>query len=1021
MEEKRAAQIEKIKEKEKVSKIKKIEAYEQEAVKLADEAYDKLAIRYFFKIAQNPTHESTPETLKFFENTIYKMSPKARLRFLCNINNHFPFDTTQFHGGGRGDVKQVEFPEILLPIIEKHIDQAIAELNSDNDNSEENKPTTTPSTEPKKPVTSTKSESVPNNDPPAFIDREINPVTAQIHTVNKPAQTTTTTAKPDTLLKQRITDAHRILLDVYSSLLRQKITPERLKTFENAMLRLHLSDQIGLLNEIMLNYVLPIDPLGGETEDIIKFREEILPFIEKHIIRIESESETLDKKSEVSQPSAGTLTTPLPDSLHQPPQSTKSEIPVTSNKIEPTPNNNPPALIDREINPVTAQIHTINKPAQTTAKPDTINTQQLENLHSSLLNLYFAMFKAEGSPERLKILDDAISTSTPKEQFGFLRWYLLPSINSLENVSNASNDLRDKLLPIIIKHIETLEKLNSANSNNSNSEESKSTTTPSPDSLKQPLQSTTEPNQNFTTELEQIHYQLALLHIASFKDDRSPERLKTLDNAISKLTSQSQYQLLAGCLIPRMSTAIMDSKEDEEFTNALLPLVVKYIDAFAKLNSANNNSAENKSTTTPSPDSLKQQSHQSTEPKKPVESTKSESVPNNNPPALIDGEINPVTAQIHTVNKPAQTTATTPKPADTSLAESIKDIKSKLAKLHFDTLLDKVTPERLKAFDAAFSKLTPQERIGRINEIMRYLEGEDKKELHEEILPIFEKHISQIESELTGKTPNASGVQIPQRADPEQVVMRYIVKFADGKLLEVRGRKVQFVELPPKSQIISGGHFDLVDSTFRITEAVFQLSDGKRVVFRGSDIQVAELSPSLKIIDPVPVSIYDNPKEDAVPPAVAVSFDAESAKSHVDNKIVEDCDRPWAMTSDSLYGMFPADWKEETVKLPEFIVKLTTQDLSKQLARSISGDGEDFKSACNSILSLKSKPMSSVWFEIEGGRLKSDLKYKLSSKGEMFVRLLKTVKQSKSEKSKDQSKLAEKTLEKIGFILDKEL
>ncbi|MDR2763036.1 MAG: hypothetical protein LBB88_10565, partial [Planctomycetaceae bacterium] len=63
----------------------------------------------------------------------------------------------------------------------------------------------------------------------------------------------------------------------------------------------------------------------------------------------------------------------------------------------------------------------------------------------------------------------------------------------------------------------------------------------------------------------------------------------------------------------------------------------------------------------------------------------------------------------------------------------------------------------------------------------------------------------------------------------------------------------------------------------------------------------------------------------------------------------------------------------------------------------------------------------SVWFEIEGGRLKSDLKYKLSSKGEMFVRLLKTVKQSKSEKSKDQSKLAEKTLEKIGFILDKEL
>jgi hypothetical protein len=144
-------------------------------------------------------------------------------------------------------------------------------------------------------------------------------------------------------------------------------------------------------------------------------------------------------------------------------------------------------------------------------------------------------------------------------------------------------------------------------------------------------------------------------------------------------------------------------------------------------------------------------------------------------------------------------------------------------------------------------------------------------------------------------------------------------------------------------------------------------------------------------------------------------------KSVVVSKIIEDCDRPWAMTSDSFYGMFPADWSEEAKQLPEFIIESTENDLAKRLAISISNNEDEFLAACFSITSLKNKPMSSPWFDVAGGRLSSNIKYKLSAKGNMFVRLLKTVKSSNnnSEKTKKLIDAANKTLEKIDFILEK--
>ena len=140
-------------------------------------------------------------------------------------------------------------------------------------------------------------------------------------------------------------------------------------------------------------------------------------------------------------------------------------------------------------------------------------------------------------------------------------------------------------------------------------------------------------------------------------------------------------------------------------------------------------------------------------------------------------------------------------------------------------------------------------------------------------------------------------------------------------------------------------------------------------------------------------------------------------------KIIEECDRPWAMTSESLYGMFPADWDKEAMSIPDFIVSSTSDDLAKKLARSVGEDPEaaDFVAACKSILSLTNKPMSSPWFETGGGRLRSDISYSLSAKGQMFVRFLRTVKDSgkNSDKARELSKVAEKTLEKIEMVLAK--
>ena len=110
------------------------------------------------------------------------------------------------------------------------------------------------------------------------------------------------------------------------------------------------------------------------------------------------------------------------------------------------------------------------------------------------------------------------------------------------------------------------------------------------------------------------------------------------------------------------------------------------------------------------------------------------------------------------------------------------------------------------------------------------------------------------------------------------------------------------------------------------------------------------------------------------------------------------------MTSDSLYGMFPADWGKEGSRIPDFVVRSTADELRQILQ----ADPDRLRAACETLLSLEHRPMSSPWFETSGGRLQSDIKYTLSAKGEVLVGLL----------HGSDLPYARRTLEKIGGILE---
>lgn len=129
--------------------------------------------------------------------------------------------------------------------------------------------------------------------------------------------------------------------------------------------------------------------------------------------------------------------------------------------------------------------------------------------------------------------------------------------------------------------------------------------------------------------------------------------------------------------------------------------------------------------------------------------------------------------------------------------------------------------------------------------------------------------------------------------------------------------------------------------------------------------------------------------------------------------VVEECDKEWEMSPTTLYGLFPVGWEKEADLVPEFVKSTDGEELVAVLKKSIAGDGRTFHAVCHSVLRLENYPMSSPWFETSGGRMRSDIKYKLSAKGRVLVDFL-----TDAKLPPEKTRIAREVLEKIAVILD---
>jgi hypothetical protein len=271
----------------------------------------------------------------------------------------------------------------------------------------------------------------------------------------------------------------------------------------------------------------------------------------------------------------------------------------------------------------------------------------------------------------------------------------------------------------------------------------------------------------------------------------------------------------------------------------------------------------------------------------------------------------------------------------------------------------------------------------------------------------------------------------PERDNAYAMLARKYFETAQQHQQQVKAFEMMWAEIPEhlvlKLRQEQGAAYIAFINTF------IKISPEVRVQMIPPLIEMAEGIESLKVLeallDGIQPTIPGAPTpprpvmpQPAIKPMANIPPTPVQATTLSAARIIEECDRPWAMTSESLYGMFPADWGKEAEAIPDFVVNSSSDDLAKQLAKSVGEDAEakDFVAACRSILSLTNKPMSSPWFETSGGRLRSEIQYSLSPKGQMFVRFLRTVKDSAgSDKAKELSKVAAKTLEKIDMVLAK--
>jgi pimeloyl-ACP methyl ester carboxylesterase len=131
----------------------------------------------------------------------------------------------------------------------------------------------------------------------------------------------------------------------------------------------------------------------------------------------------------------------------------------------------------------------------------------------------------------------------------------------------------------------------------------------------------------------------------------------------------------------------------------------------------------------------------------------------------------------------------------------------------------------------------------------------------------------------------------------------------------------------------------------------------------------------------------------------------------------DECGKEWAMSTDTLYGLFPSGWNQETARVPAYIVNETGNQLRDRLAKAFAADDlAAMKEFCDSFIRLDDIPLSSPWFDTSGGRLKGRIKYTLNEKARPVVALLRDIAQVGAESKQEFVELAQKSLKRIEAI-----
>ena len=126
----------------------------------------------------------------------------------------------------------------------------------------------------------------------------------------------------------------------------------------------------------------------------------------------------------------------------------------------------------------------------------------------------------------------------------------------------------------------------------------------------------------------------------------------------------------------------------------------------------------------------------------------------------------------------------------------------------------------------------------------------------------------------------------------------------------------------------------------------------------------------------------------------------------------DDCGKQWAMSTDTLYGLFPSGWDQEAAHIPSYIINETGRQLRDRLARAFTNDDlAAMKEFCATFIRLDDIPLSSPWFDTSGGRLQSRIKYTLNEKARPVVAFLRDVARVTAESKQEFVELARKGVE----------